>query len=342
MMSIILLVDIIVPMEVEVKKSNYKNHVFLLQTKKLVRDFLDESGFKEIDCPLLSPYLIPESYLEIFETINLFPKKHQKMYLTPSPELFLKRLITADIGNCYFLGKSFRNNEPVEKKHNFEFTMLEFYRVDGTYFEVMEDVMNLLRFLARNFFGKEEIIYNKNKIDLVTMEKITVAEAFKKYADINNIFDHKIFFEEAKNKGYRIDGMSYIDLWSQVYGLEVEPNLGKNNKVTFIYDYPRELAAITKINEKGISERFEFYIEGIELGNCGNEGVDLEEYKSRFNKDIEARKENGLINYLPDKDFISVLEKLPKCSGIAIGIDRLAMIFANVKSITDLQMFLIK
>jgi len=341
-MSILFLTGIILLVEVEVKKSNYKNHVFFLQTKKLVRDFLDNSGFQEIDCPLLSPTLIPESYLEIFETVNLFSDKNTKMYLTPSPELFLKRLISLGMGNCYFLGKSFRNNEPVEKKHNFEFTMLEFYRINGTYFEIMDDVMNLLRFLAKNFFQKKYLIYHDKQIDLQTMEKITVANAFKKYADINNIFDHKIFFEEAKNKGYRVDSMSYIDLWSLIYGLEVEPKLGTNGLVTFIYDYPPELAAITKINEKGISERFEFYIEGVELGNCGNEGVDLKEYKLRFDKDIEIRKENGLIDYLPDREFISVLENLPKCSGIAIGIDRLAMILAGVDSISDLQMFNIK
>lgn len=341
-MSILFLIGIIVLVEIEVKKTNYKNHTIFLQIKKLVKDFLDKSGFKEIDCPLLSPTLIPESYLEIFETENLFTDKKEKMYLTPSPELFLKRLISADIGNCYFLGKSFRNNEPVEKKHNFEFTMLEFYRVNGTYFDLMDDVMDLLRFLAKNILNKDYIVYHDKKIDLERMEKITVAEAFKKYTGISNIFDHKIFFEEAKNKGYRVADMSYVDLWSLIYGLEIESKLGTSGLVTFIYDYPPELAAITRINKDGISERFEFYIDGVELGNCGNEGVNLKEYKKRFNNDIKIRKENGLINYLPDKSFISVLEQMPKCSGIAIGVDRLAMIFAGVDSISDLQMFTIK
>ena len=92
-MSILFLTGIILLVEVEVKKSNYKNHVIFLQTKKLVRDFLDKNSFKEVDCPLLSPYLIPESYLEIFETVNLFSNNKERMYLTPSPELFLKRLM---------------------------------------------------------------------------------------------------------------------------------------------------------------------------------------------------------------------------------------------------------
>lgn len=133
--------------------------------------------------------------------------------------------------------------------------------------------------------------------------------------------------------------MDYTDVWSQIYGIEVEPNLGCNGMPTFIYEYPRELAAIVKINEKNIAERFEFYIEGVELGNCGNEGVNLNEYKERFENDIKARKTNGLIDCKPDREFVDILEKLPKCSGIAIGIDRIVMILANLKSINDFKLF---
>ncbi|MFA5749734.1 MAG: amino acid--tRNA ligase-related protein [Candidatus Shapirobacteria bacterium] len=323
-------------MEIKSQINNFKNHQIFLETKKLAGIFLKKAGFIEIDTPLLSPSLIPESYLEIFETKNLFKKNNQEMYLIPSPELFLKRLIVDGIGNCFSLGKSFRNNEPVEIKHSFEFTMLEFYRVNADYFEITEDVMNLLRFISKKMFGKEKINYQNKIIDLKKFEKITVTEAFKKYAGITDIFDHKKFFEQAKNKGYRVENMDYIDVWSQIYGIEVEPNLGKNGMITFIYEYPKELAAITKINEFGIAERFEFYIGGIELGNCGNEGVEIEEYKKRFNDDAE------LVSYKTDDKFIEILEKLPKCAGIAIGVDRLAMIFADVKNINDLKLIIIE
>ncbi len=325
-------------MDIKSKINNLENHQLFLRVKRLSGLFLRKNDFVEVDNPLLSPKLIPESYLEIFETKNCYKQDDQKMYLIPSPELFLKRLISKGIGNCYFLGKVFRNNEPVEKKHSYEFTMLEFYRVGADYFDVANDVMNLLRFLAKKIFNKNEIEYQGKKISLDSYEKITVSEAFLKYAGISEIFDHKEFFKQAEKKGYRVSGLDYIDLWSQIYGIEVEANLGKNGQVTFIYDYPKELAAITKINDLGIAQRFEFYIEGIELGNCGNEGVDIDEYKERFYKDIEIRKKLDLIDYSPDVDFISVLEKLPKCAGIAIGMDRLAMIFANQLSISDLQL----
>ncbi|MEI8067741.1 MAG: amino acid--tRNA ligase-related protein [Candidatus Shapirobacteria bacterium] len=315
-------------MEIKSQINNLKNHQLFLEIKKLADIFLQKNSFTKVDTPLLSPVLIPEAYLEVFKT--------EELYLIPSPELFLKRLIVAGLGNCYSLEKSFRNGEPVEKKHSYEFTMLEFYRVNADYFDIADDVMNLLRFISNSLFNKEEIKYQGKIIDLKRIEKITVTEAFKKYAGITNIFDHKIFFEEAKNNGYRVDGLDYVDLWSQIYGVEVEPNLGKNGLVTFIYEYPPELAAIVKINENNIAERFEFYIEGIELGNCGNEGVIVEEYRNRF------RKEAKLVKHKVDDEFIEVLEKLPKCAGIAIGMDRLAMIFADVENINDLKLITIK
>ena len=220
--------------------------------------------------------------------------------------------------------------------------MLEFYRVDADYFDIVEDVMNLLRFISKNLYGEERIKYQGRIIDLNKFEKIKVAEAFKKYAGIEDIFNQQKFFEEAKNKGYKVENLDYVDLWSQIYGIEVEPNLGKNGLVTFIYEYPPELAAVVKINKNNKAERFEFYIEGIELGNCGNEGVFIEEYKERFEKDIKTRQRLGLIDYKPDREFIEILEKLPKCAGIAIGMDRLAMVFADVKNINDLKIISIE
>lgn len=329
-------------MEIKSRIANLQNHQIFVKVKRLIDEYFQNNGFLAVDTPLLSPQLIPESYLEVFETENLYSENKEKLYLTPSPELFLKRLIAAGIGNCYSLGKSFRNKEPVERKHSYEFTMLEFYRVDADYFKIAEDIMGLLSFMANKFFGKNEINYQDKIISFDNYEKITVAEAFNKYAGINDIFDNQNFFSEAKAKGYRVDGLDYTDVWSQIYGIEVEPNLGKNGQVTFIYEYPPELAAITKINENNRAERFEFYIDGIELGNCGNEGVVIDEYQKRFKKDIETRQKLGLIKYEPDWEFIEILKQLPKCAGIAIGVDRLAMIFANLKSINDLKLILIE
>ncbi len=318
---------------IETNLTNLKNHQKFNQIKRLIDDFFQKEKFTQIDVPLLSPVLIPESYLEIFKTDNF--------YLIPSPELYLKRLMVAGLGDCYFLGKAFRNNEPREVKHSHEFTILEFYRLNKDYFDIITDVMNLLSFIAKKLYGKKEIIYQGKKINLNKFEKITVADAFKKYTGITDIFNHKEFFKQAKAKGYRIDNMNYTDLWSQIYGLSIEPHLGKNGLPTFIYEYPRELAAITQFDEeRNVAQRFEFYIEGIELGNCGNEATEntnIKEHQNRFKNDIKIRKKLKMNYIKPDYEFIDVLSKLPPSAGIAIGIDRLIMLFANLTSIQDLQ-----
>lgn len=323
---------------IETNLTNLKNHQKFNQIKRLIDDFFQKEKFTQIDVPLLSPVLIPESYLEIFKADNF--------YLIPSPELYLKRLMVAGLGDCYFLGKAFRNNEPREVKHSHEFTILEFYRLNKDYFDIITDVMNLLSFIAKKLYGKKEIIYQGKKINLNKFEKITVADAFKKYTGITDIFNHKEFFKQAKAKGYRIDNMNYTDLWSQIYGLSIEPHLGKNGLPTFIYEYPRELAATAQFNkEKNVSERLEFYIDGIELGNCGNASTDktnIAEHKKRMARDIKIRKENNMKYIKPDFKFIDVLQKLPPCAGIAIGVDRLAMLFANLLSIHDLQLIQIE
>lgn len=307
-----------------------------------MEDYLQEINYCKIEVPLLSPALVPESYLEVFETENKFFDDGQKLYLTPSPELFAKLLMAKGLGSCYSMDKSFRNCEPHDIRHSHEFSMLEMYKINADYFELAEDVLNMFRYTVKNMFGKEDFVYQGKTISLSDYEKITVADAFLKYGDIDNIFDHKEFFKQAGEKGYRVEGMSYVDLWSQVYGIAVEPNLGKNGKITMIYEYPRELAATAQYNpERNVSDRFEFYIEGIELGNCGNASTDktnIEEYRNTFESELNQRKINGKVDYPAAYEFVEAIKQMPKCAGIGMGIDRIAMIFLDCKSIYDLRL----
>lgn len=329
-------------MKILSKIENFKNHQTYLKTKQLAKTFLQEIGYSEIEVPLLSPVLIPEAYLEVFETQNKFFDEPQKMYLTPSPELFAKILLANGLENCYCLNKSFRNCEPHDIKHSHEFSMLEIYKTNIHYFELADDVLKMFRYVAKNLFGKEEIIYKGQNIFLTDYEKITVTDAFLKYANIDNIFDHDFFYKQAKAKGYRIDNMSYADLWSQIYGLTVEPNLGKNGKITMIYEYPRELAATACYDEiKKVCDRFEFYIGGVELGNGGNASTgktNIKEYEKTFEGEIKERILTDKIIYPPAYEFIEAVKQMQKCAGVGIGFDRMAMIFADCKSIYDLRL----
>lgn len=314
---------------------NYKNYLLIL---KLVEDFLNKKGYLKIDLPVLSPVLLPESYLEVFETEFFYFEKKEKLYLTPSPELFLKRLLAYGIGNCYYLGKSFRNSEPNTSLHSFEFNILEFYKVKADYMDIADEVLEMLNYIYKRIRKQKETL----KISFAKWEKFTVSEVFEQYAKISkkDFFNPQLFVKKAKEKGYQVDGFTYEDLWSQIYVQEVEPYLGRNGYPTLIYDYPKEFAALAKLNPDGkTAQRFEFYINGIELGDCYTELTDWKEQEIRFQKEREKRKETNKINHPIDKGFIKALKYgLPDCAGIAIGFDRLAMVFLNETSINNLKL----
>lgn len=324
---------------------NLDNYKKSLQVRTAIQEYLNKKGYLEIDLPVLSPALIPESYVEVFETEFRYMDKKEKLYLTPSPELFLKRLLVEGIGDCYYLGKSFRNSEPNSPKHTPEFTMLEFYKVDKDYKYVAKEVLEMLRFIAKKINGDDsKIVYQGYEISLKEMEELTVAEAFATYAEVNEIFDKKAFLNRAQEKGYITKGFTYEDVFSQIYTQEVEPHLGMNGKVTFLYDYPVVFAALSKPNTDGkTAQRFEFYMRGLELGNCYGELQDWKLQEERLKTEENLRKESGKIQHPADWGFVDSLKKgLPDCSGIAIGVDRLAMIFADVDDIEKLKLIFIE
>lgn len=314
-------------MQIKTTTANLKNYKIYLQVEKAINEFLEKNNYLKVELPVLSPALIPESYLEVFETEFKYFEKKEKLYLTPSPELFLKRLLAYGVGDCYYLGKSFRNADPPAALHSFEFTMLEFYRMNANYMDIAEEVLKMLRHIDKKV---------KNKlVSFKKWEKISVTEAFEKYSDISEkeLFDHKLFIKKAKEKGYQTKNFSYEDLWSQIYSQEIEPNLGKNGYPTLIYDYPKEFAALAKLNKDGrTTQRFEFYINEVELGNCYTELTDWREQELKF------KKESRVIHPI-DKGYIEALKYgLQDCSGIAIGFERLAIIFTNATSIDQLKL----
>ena len=203
------------------------------------------------------------------------------------------------------------------------------------------------------YANQSEIVYQKQKINLSSpWEKISVNEAFRKYADIdfeqitNKNFktDDKIFSREkittvARKKGYTITAQNtWETIFNQIFLNEIESHLGSHGRPTIIYDYPRPMAALAKIKESDtrLAERFELYIGGLELGDCYTELTDYQEQKNRFFEEIIKIKQLKKTKIVPDLDFISALKHgLPKCSGMAIGIDRIVMLFTNTVSIQE-------
>ncbi|MFZ6035115.1 MAG: amino acid--tRNA ligase-related protein [Patescibacteria group bacterium] len=321
-------------MQIKTNLENLNAYKKYLLVEDATNEFLKKNGYLKLDLPVLSPSLIPESYLEVFETDFKHNGQNRKLYLTPSPELFLKRALAYGVGDCYYLGKSFRNSDPAATLHSFEFTMLEFYKMGADYMDIASEVLALLQFINTKVKNR--------KINLDKWEKLTVAEAFEKYAQIKEkeLFDHNLFEKKASEKGYKTKGFTYEDIWSQIYTQEVEPFMGKNGYPTLIYDYPKEFAALAKHNVGGkTSQRFEFYINGVELGDCYTELTDWKEQEMRFADEEKRRRDSFKTIHPIDKGFIEALKYgLGNCSGIAIGMDRLAMVFADVDTIAKLKL----
>jgi elongation factor P--beta-lysine ligase len=241
------------------------------------------------------------------------------------------------------LGKSFRNSEPPSSLHSFEFEMLEMYKVGVDYLQLADEVLKMIEYIQKKVKSQKSKVKAKIKnLNLEKWEKITVTEAFKKYAHIGEkeLFNHQLFFKKAQEKGYKTSGFSYEDIWSQIYTQEIEPNLGVNGYPTLIYDYPKEFAALAKLNDDGkTAQRFEFYIDGVELGDCYTELANWQDQEERFLSEDKKRKILERINHPIDKGFIEALKyKLPFCAGVAIGFERLVMVLTGQISIKSLKL----
>ncbi len=312
-----------------------------------VRDFFQSEAFHEVETPILLPHPPAESYLDVFETILLDRHRNPtKAYLATSPETSLKKLLVAGIGNCWSLTKSFRNMETYSGLHNPEFTILEWYRVGAEYTDIMDDCQRLVGSISHAMGNNgPTITYQGSRIDLTPpWERITVAEAFERWAGIrfDDFLDEEKARSIAKNKGYRVtDANTWEELYNQIYLNEIEPHLGEG-KPTIICEFPASVAALSQLKPEDprFAQRFELYIAGLELADCYRELTDWEEQKRRFDTELEHIRRKGNTVYDYDMDFIEALKTgLPECSGIAVGLDRLIMLFADVATIDETLFF---
>lgn len=320
-----------------------------------IRRFFWDRNFRDIEAPILIARPPAESYLDVFETTLLDRNRRpKKAYLSTSPEVPLKKLMVAGLGDCFCLTKSFRNTETGSNLHNPEFTILEWYRVGADYFNIMDDCEELLVFIntylqrtssTREPYRPTELVYQKKHVNLAApWERLTVAQAFKKWSHIN--FDEFFDFNHAKRiarkKGYRVEQKTtWEEIFNQIFLNEVEPNLGRGVP-TILYEFPSIMGALAKKKDSDsrFAERFEFYIEGLELGDCYSELTDSKEQNERFKSELKEIKRLGKTMYEYDHDFIEALNVgLPACSGIAVGVDRLIMLFADAKNIQDILFF---
>jgi len=289
-------------------KNNEKIEFLALKSDILreIRAFFAKNDFLEV----ITPVRIPAPALEDF--IDAEPSGTH--FLRTSPELHMKRLLVDGCERIFQIGPCFRQGE-FGAIHHPEFTMLEWYRTNADYMDILADTIEMVRFIHKKVKKTPKMTYQGRKIDIFgPWYKISVENAYQQFAGWNPI-------ENYENDRFDLDMAE-----------KIEPNLAKIDQPVILYDYPVEAAALSRKKQENpaISERFELYIAGIELANAFSELTDPIEQRKRFEKCAEKRKMMRKTVYPLDEAFLEALETgLPPSGGIAIGLDRLFMLFAN-------------
>lgn len=275
-----------------------------------IRSFFIDRGYLEVETPHRIPANAPEPHIDAIASGTCA--------LHTSPELAMKRMLAAGYEQLFQICRVWREGERGQF-HLPEFTLLEWYRGGIDYNALMNECMELLFVLLPE--GKLD--REGRTIDLtMPWQKLTITEAFTQYASMD------------------LNQALASDCFEEILTGEVEPHLGKE-KPTFLTEYPSSLAALarSKPGEPKVAERFELYIDGLELANAFSELTDAEEQRRRFEKDEELRRAAGKTPYpLPEK-FLAELENMPEAAGIALGLDRLIMLITEAEKIDDVVAF---
>ncbi|NQV16389.1 EF-P lysine aminoacylase GenX [bacterium] len=302
----------------------------------LIRNFFVDQGFFEIETPLLVPSPGMEVHLHGFNTN--YVDQHgmiQDYYLPTSPEFAIKKALGAGFEKVFEIARVFRNNGELGSLHHPEFNMLEWYR-PGDYTDIMGDVENLLGYISANF---ESIITHENFSWDRGIRRTSVSECFQEHAGIDleaglqNPGGWRQTAIESLGESIHDDD-SFEDIFYRVWMKLVEPKLGQHQP-EIVYDYPASMAALAKLKqpERLWAERFELYIQGVEIGNAFSELTDSQEQIRRFEQANQERKNLGYPAHPIDKDFINAVGKMKPSGGIAVGLERLAMVLIGESDI---------
>ncbi len=306
---------------------------------KEIRTYLDGRGYLEVDTPTLLP-------IEIGADARPFKTHHNAldldMYMRIETELFLKRLIVGGMDKVYEVGRIFRN-EGMDAYHNPEFTSIEMYQAYSDYIDMMDLIEDLYKTVTLNVCGSLKISYQGTEIDMGSWERLTMAEAVKKYAgvDYNDWATDEDARAAAKALNVELEHENATKGWVliELFDAFVEDKLVQP---TIIYDYPVENSPLAKRkpSNPAFTERFEYFICGHEYGNAFSELNDPIDQKQRMVKQVEAKRAKGNIQPQVDEDFINALEYgLPPTGGLGLGLDRFVMLLTDSSTIRDVILF---
>ena len=277
---------------------SWENLVRRAEVLRIIRAFFDSRGFIEVETPVRIPAPANEAFLE--------PPPSGSHWLRTSPELHMKRLLAEGAGKIYQMGACFRANER-GRKHNPEFTLLEWYRPHEAIGALYQDVEELV----------SAVLGRPLKAQVLRVE-----EAYLRFAGWNPLetWDADRFDEDM--------------------ALKVEPALPAHG-LTYLVDYPAPAAALARLNpaDPRVAERFEAYLDGMEIANGYGELTNAQEQRRRFEETIAMRRAHGLPTYPLDEPFLDALPRMPATAGIALGVDRLVMVACGEKEIGRVRPF---
>lgn len=304
----------------------------------VLREFLDEEGFLEVETPVLQPLYGGAS-------ARPFVTRHhaldRTMFLRIADELYLKRLVVGGFEKVYEIGKDFRN-EGIDRFHNPEFTMLEFYQALADYRDMMDLVERLLVRVADRALGTRVFEYQGEEIRMVPpFRRLRFGDALREALGANPL---ALSEEELRRRAESLnlpdlEGAGRGKLMDKLFGALVQEGL---RQPTFVLDYPRELSPLAKEHreDRRLAERFELIIAGLEVANAFSELNDPLEQRRRFEEQTSLRLRGDEEAQLVDEDYLRALEYgLPPTGGVGIGVDRLVMLFTNQPSIRDVILF---
>ena len=315
-----------------------------------IRSYFDAQDFLEVDTPALQISPGVEVHLKAFQTEFKNPLGgRQEFYLHTSPELTMKKLVTAGLKKIYQIYHTYRN-EGVSSSHSPEFTMLEWYRTGADYTQIMRDTEDIVRTAAKSC-GVKILRHGDRTCDpFKPWERLTIREAFLKYTGIDIMKtipdkptlepDPTLLRAAAESIGEHCsDDDRWEDIFFRLMLNHIEDKLG-DGVPTILYEYPTCLGALAqkKADDPRVVERFEAYICGVEICNAFSELTDVEEQEERFVYDLGMKEKLYGDKYPMDKDFLDALRYgMPTCSGNAIGVDRLIMLVTGADDIRDTQ-----
>lgn len=313
--------------------------VFVTRGKiiKAIKKFLDDRGFMEVETPVLQP-IYGGAAASPFTTHH--KALDMKLYMKISPELYLKRLIVGGFDKVYEIGKNFRN-EGIDRTHNPEFTMLEFYEAYTDYNYQMTQFEELISSVCKEINGSMKVKFQEKEVDFTPpWRKLTVMDGIKQYAEIDPDSEPALgeYLKKHSDKPVKLENLSKGEKQMKVFELAAEPHLWQP---TFVMDHPVDISPLTKIhrNNPKLVERFEPFAACMEIGNSYSELNDPEEQRARL-KEQEAKRNVDDEAHPMDEDFLHAIETgMPPTGGVGIGIERVVMLLTDRPSIRDIIFF---